>query len=160
MDHCKECHAVKELVDYRDKLQSEVERLRGHLESMVLLCETCGSFKNGVSVFGVDEGETKAWQMIDDIKAELKGGRIMDADMAITLLRENDTIIENGRGYEVYRSIGNPVSNEIADLIQSLQADNERMRTALEKLAKLGNGDRYGNSDGNVIAQDALKGGS
>lgn len=27
MDHCKECHAVKDLVDYRDKLQSEVERL-------------------------------------------------------------------------------------------------------------------------------------
>ena len=27
MDHCKECHAVKELVDYRDKLQSECERL-------------------------------------------------------------------------------------------------------------------------------------
>ena len=48
----------------------------------------------------------------------------------------------------------------IVALIKDLQADNERMRTALEKLAKLGNGDRYGNSDGNVIAQDALKGGS
>jgi len=28
---------------------------------------------------------------------------------------------------------------------------------ALEKLAKLGNGDQYGNSNGNVIAQDALR---
>ncbi len=31
------------------------------------------------------------------------------------------------------------------------------MREALEKLAKLGNGNEYGNSDGNIIAQDALK---
>jgi hypothetical protein len=29
-------------------------------------------------------------------------------------------------------------------------------REALEKLAKLGNGDRYGNSDGNKIAQEAI----
>ena len=28
---------------------------------------------------------------------------------------------------------------------------------ALQKLAKLGNGDQYGNSNGNVIAQDALR---
>lgn len=33
----------------------------------------------------------------------------------------------------------------------------EGMRAALEKLACLGNGDKYGNSDGNIIAQDALK---
>jgi hypothetical protein len=33
----------------------------------------------------------------------------------------------------------------------------ENMAEALDKLAKLGNGDIYGNSIGNVIAQDALK---
>lgn len=33
---------------------------------------------------------------------------------------------------------------------------NDKMTSALEKLARLGNGDRYGNSDGNVIAQQAL----
>jgi hypothetical protein len=32
-----------------------------------------------------------------------------------------------------------------------------KYREALKKLAKLGNGDRYGNSDGNLIAIDALK---
>ena len=34
----------------------------------------------------------------------------------------------------------------------------EKYRKALEKLAKLGNGEKYGNSDGNIIAHQALKG--
>jgi len=33
----------------------------------------------------------------------------------------------------------------------------EKLEAALETLARLGNGDKYGNSDGNVIAQKALK---
>lgn len=36
MDHCKECHAVKELVDYRDKLQSEVERLQAEVVGLTM----------------------------------------------------------------------------------------------------------------------------
>ena len=40
----------------------------------------------------------------------------------------------------------------IAELEQQLA----ELREALEKLARLGNGDRYGNSEGNVIAQNAL----
>ena len=40
--------------------------------------------------------------------------------------------------------------------IEKLQQENKRYREALEKLARLGNGDKYGNSDGNIIAQDAL----
>jgi len=39
---------------------------------------------------------------------------------------------------------------------QELEAENKRLREALEKLARLGNGDRYGNSDGNCIAIAAL----
>ena len=35
-------------------------------------------------------------------------------------------------------------------------AENERLRAALDKLARLGNEPHYGNSDGNVIAQRAL----
>jgi hypothetical protein len=45
------------------------------------------------------------------------------------------------------------VSKKIAELERQLAEATE----ALEKLARLGNGDRYGNSDGNVIAQQALK---
>jgi hypothetical protein len=35
--------------------------------------------------------------------------------------------------------------------------ENQRFREALENLARLGNGEHYGNSDGNVIAQKALE---
>ena len=38
-----------------------------------------------------------------------------------------------------------------------LGAENAKLREALERLARLGNGDHYGNSDGNMIARAALK---
>jgi len=38
-----------------------------------------------------------------------------------------------------------------------LEAEVERLRAALEKLARLGNEPHYGNSDGNMIARNALK---
>lgn len=37
-----------------------------------------------------------------------------------------------------------------------LEAENAKLKEVLEKLARLGNGDRYGNSDGNMIARAAL----
>ena len=37
------------------------------------------------------------------------------------------------------------------------RAELAALREALERLARLGNGDKYGNSEGNVIAQDALE---
>jgi hypothetical protein len=40
---------------------------------------------------------------------------------------------------------------------QAIIAERDRYREALERLAKLGNGDRYGNSIGNEIAREALK---
>ena len=44
------------------------------------------------------------------------------------------------------------------DDVEYIRADIvEEMREALEKLAKLGNGDQYGNSVGNEIARAALK---
>lgn len=41
-------------------------------------------------------------------------------------------------------------------LVEKLEQQLAELREALEKLARLGNGDRYGNSEGNVIAQNAL----
>lgn len=38
----------------------------------------------------------------------------------------------------------------------ALQADNARLREVMDKLARLGNGNLYGTSDGNRIAQSAL----
>jgi hypothetical protein len=40
--------------------------------------------------------------------------------------------------------------------LRRLHAENEALRDALEKLARLGNGDQYGNSIGNEIARAAL----
>lgn len=76
------------------------------------------------------------------------------------------TRLEDGcRGTPVvgvdYAGAGNfPTLKYIAeanpDTIAALLAERDRLRDALEKLARLGNGDRYGNSDGNMIARDAL----
>jgi len=41
--------------------------------------------------------------------------------------------------------------------IATLEKDNEMMRDALDKLARLGNGDILGNSLGNKIAQEVLR---
>ena len=43
---------------------------------------------------------------------------------------------------------------EYSEVVQ----ERDAMKAALEKLACLGNGDSYGNSIGNCIAQEALKG--
>ena len=40
--------------------------------------------------------------------------------------------------------------------IDDLKAVNKELLAALEKLARLGNGERYGNSDGNMIARAAI----
>jgi hypothetical protein len=40
---------------------------------------------------------------------------------------------------------------------QKRQEEIEKLREALEQLACLGNGDKWGNSHGNTIAQQALK---
>ena len=48
------------------------------------------------------------------------------------------------------------VCRRAADYIEKLEQQLAELREALEKLARLGNGDRYGNSEGNVIAQNAL----
>ncbi len=40
--------------------------------------------------------------------------------------------------------------------IKELERERDTLAAALEKLAKLGNGDKYGNSDGNMIAIAAL----
>lgn len=62
-------------------------------------------------------------------------------------------------------AFGHPVGHAACDLptdaanaIEKLIAERDVYKTALEKLARLGNGDQYGNSDGNVIAIAALKG--
>ena len=47
--------------------------------------------------------------------------------------------------------------NEASINLQYAEAENTRLKEALEKLARLGNGEHYGNSDGNMIAREALE---
>jgi len=44
----------------------------------------------------------------------------------------------------------------LTEELAALAEQNEKMREALQKLACLGNGEQYGNSIGNCIAQEAL----
>ena len=48
------------------------------------------------------------------------------------------------------------VQNEAAAELRRLYEVNTELLTALEKLARLGNGDHYGNSEGNMIARAAI----
>ena len=45
---------------------------------------------------------------------------------------------------------------EAAAELRRLHESNQELLAALEKLARLGNGDRYGNSEGNTIARAAI----
>ena len=45
---------------------------------------------------------------------------------------------------------------EAADRIEELEAKLAKAVESLEKLARLGNGDLYGNSDGNMIARTTI----
>ena len=46
----------------------------------------------------------------------------------------------------------NPLSAQLA----AVTAQRDELLAAMRKLACLGNGDKFGNSDGNLIAQDAI----
>lgn len=45
---------------------------------------------------------------------------------------------------------------DYADNLYSITAQRDELLSVLHRLACLGNGDRYGNSDGNIIAQEAI----
>lgn len=48
------------------------------------------------------------------------------------------------------------LDGEAAAELRRLHAVNEELLEALDKLARLGNGEHYGNSDGNMIARAAI----
>ena len=70
---------------------------------------------------------------------------------------DNEREFANGLGYlqgngpEIRLHLFN-----LADEVDRLKAQRDGLVAVMEGLARLGNGDRYGNSDGNVVAQVAL----
>ncbi len=61
---------------------------------------------------------------------------------------------------ELHRAFNQPVPRseweKMQEQLAALAEQNEKMRKVLLRLACLGNGDQYGNSIGNCIAQEAL----
>ncbi len=61
---------------------------------------------------------------------------------------------------ELHRAFNQPVPRseweKMQEQLAALEEQNEKMRKVLLRLACLGNGDQYGNSIGNCIAQEAL----
>lgn len=66
-----------------------------------------------------------------------------------------DTPITDAVTRKAYACYG---SDRVVEILvaRRLERDRAALMAALEKLAKLGNGDHYGNSDGNEIAKKAL----
>ena len=58
---------------------------------------------------------------------------------------------------KTWRESFNDLVGELVDFARRLERERDVAVEALEKLAPLGNGDKYGNSDGNRIAIDALR---
>lgn len=58
--------------------------------------------------------------------------------------------------YYVRKGVHYGTADEMIYRIEELEAQLAKAVEALEKLARLGNGDRYGNSDGNMIARTTL----
>lgn len=77
--------------------------------------------------------------MSDDIDTDEIRAIVKDLDFRIETLKYFDALATLCNAYDAQR-----------DKIK-------RLREVLEKLAKLGNGDRYGNSIGNEIARKALE---
>jgi len=74
----------------------------------------------------------------------------------ITDLAIQQHYAEIGRKLDTrFPAIADYLLSQEAELTR-LRGENDRYRTALERLARLGNGQHLGNSDGNVIAQKAL----
>jgi hypothetical protein len=80
------------------------------------------------------------------------------------LITTAEQVLEAGENLP-YQNTGNPardsehnsVVDECLPILAKYKMRIAKLRAVLEELAKLGNGDRYGNSDGNVIAQEVLK---
>ena len=69
---------------------------------------------------------------------------------------ELDTLLDLTKSY-LLGELGEEPRGAQFRRVEEQQKVIERYRLALEKLARLGNGNEYGNSDGNCIAQEALK---
>jgi hypothetical protein len=69
-------------------------------------------------------------------------------------MNEDGAVCVSGNDHEIRPAAGQKLGDEAADF--RLMAAAPDLLEALEKLARLGNGEHYGNSDGNMIARAAI----
>ena len=79
---------------------------------------------------------------------DITGRYVLESDYAALLYRIEEL--------EDTLSLRTNLHQECIHLLQSAEAKLEEAVGSLEKLARLGNGDLYGNSDGNMIARITL----
>ena len=93
--------------------------------------------------------EHDAWH---DLQDQLEAARA-DAKEAEAYAEELEAKLSTCEKYrDAYAEMGRIGTQAVRDLEDKLA----KVVEALEKLARLGNGDRYGNSDGNMIARTTL----
>jgi hypothetical protein len=74
--------------------------------------------------------------------------------LAGTLVREG---VNKHRARDIEQWMNEEVALAVEKATAELRAEVERLRAVLKKLARLGNEPYYGNSEGNMIARNALK---
>ena len=80
------------------------------------------------------------------------------ADRIEALIAEQSNLVvaAHRQGYDQARAVSSELRRAMAERIMEHEAKLAKTEGALEKLARLGNGDRYGNSEGNMIALATL----
>jgi hypothetical protein len=72
------------------------------------------------------------------------------------LKADNERLRAQSEANAEHAKLANYNQNQCRKALKSANADNELLRDALDKLARLGNEPHYGYGDGNVIALEAL----
>ena len=100
------------------------------------------------------EAERHFWMESDDPMAGRKLNATLVGHKLLRLQDENAALkVQHAAWTDAFGTT--QLTHALAER-DALRAKVERMEKALHKLARLGNGDRLGNSEGNVIAQEAL----
>ena len=136
--------AGEEVADMVDSLEREVFTLREQVEKLealvVMRCdlEVPPQFSQGL----------QPHEVLEPVTAEHCQWFVAEIEK---LTKERD---------ELHRAFNQPVPRseweKMQEQLAALAEQNEKMRKVLLRLACLGNGDQYGNSIGNCIAQEAL----
>ncbi len=99
----------------------------------------------------------RAYRERDEARANLETERMRLVACGVIALANTPESAAKARDMlPQYRSASSDDVARAVDREMQLRAEVEKLRAALQRLACLGNGDRPGNSEGNVIALEAL----